>query len=122
MFNRRVLWRPCGRTIGSAATAPSRPPIRLARSFPTRWPIQFASARHDNIRRQELLRSTAMRQRELISSAIAPDLGTNVKAAARQRIDWYREGGAASHAGVDHSTTIFTWSTGAMRSVGGRPV
>src|SRR5262245_1312483 len=99
MVNRRVLWRPCGRPIGSAPTAPSRPPIRLARSLPTRWPAQFASARRHSLRRQEFLRSTATCQRELISGTIAPDLGANVKATARQLIGRDREGGAASHAG-----------------------
>ena len=68
--------------IGSAATVPSRPPYAILYGrFSTRWLAQYASARGDDVGSQMLSQSLAMRRYELIRGNIAPDLGTNVKAA-----------------------------------------
>ena len=76
--------RPDGRLNGICTIAPS-PSEKLGRSFATRWPVQ--------------LRSAPSHRYEMTDSDIAPEPGTNVKAAARREIGrdaWRRAGEARS--------------------------
>jgi hypothetical protein len=59
--------------------------MRFLRSFSTRWLAQYASARGDDVESQMLSQSLAMRRYELIRGNIAPEVGTNVKAAGAAR-------------------------------------